>query len=44
MYKQTSNDIINYIAEHKIAGNNITLTLFRNGHPIDLKGIEVVLS
>jgi S1-C subfamily serine protease len=32
-----SDDLINYIAEHKIAGNDLTLTLYRNGHAIDLK-------
>jgi S1-C subfamily serine protease len=30
-------DLINYIGQHKIAGNNITLTVYRNGHAIDLK-------
>jgi S1-C subfamily serine protease len=30
-------DLINYIGQHKIAGNNITLTVYRNGHVIDLK-------
>ena len=30
-------DLINYIGENKIAGNDLTLTLFRNGHAIDLK-------
>ena len=30
-------DLINYIGENKIAGNDLTLTLFRNGHTIDLK-------
>ena len=29
------NDLINYIGQ--IAGNNITLTVYRNGHAIDLK-------
>jgi S1-C subfamily serine protease len=32
-----SDDLINYIGQHKIAGNNITLTVYRNGHAIDLK-------
>jgi S1-C subfamily serine protease len=32
-----ADDLINYIAEHKIAGNDLTLTLFRNGHIVDLK-------
>jgi S1-C subfamily serine protease len=30
-------DLINYIGQHKIAGDNITLTVYRNGHAIDLK-------
>jgi S1-C subfamily serine protease len=33
----TSDDFINYIGQHKIAGNRIALTVYRNGHPIDLK-------
>ncbi|MGA9154782.1 MAG: hypothetical protein WBZ36_29715 [Candidatus Nitrosopolaris sp.] len=32
-----SDDLINYIAEYKIAGNDLTLTVYRNGHPMDLK-------
>ena len=32
-----SDDLINYIGQHKIAGNSITLTVYRNGHAIDLK-------
>jgi S1-C subfamily serine protease len=32
-----SDDLLNYIGQNKIAGNNITLTLYRNGHPINLK-------
>jgi PDZ domain len=32
-----SDDIINYVGQHKIAGDNITLTVYRNGHAIDLK-------
>jgi S1-C subfamily serine protease len=32
-----SDDLINYIGQHKIAGDNITLTVYRNGHVIDLK-------
>jgi S1-C subfamily serine protease len=32
-----SDDLINYIGQSKTAGNNITLTVYRNGHPIDLK-------
>ena len=30
-------DLISYIDQHKSAGNNITLTVYRNGHTIDLK-------
>jgi S1-C subfamily serine protease len=33
----SSDDLVNYIGQHKIAGNNITLTVYRNGHAIDLK-------
>jgi S1-C subfamily serine protease len=33
----TSDDLINYIGQHKISGNNINLTVYRNGHAIDLK-------
>src|SRR5215472_11017787 len=32
-----SDDLINYIGQHKIAGNSITLTVYRNGHAIDVK-------
>jgi hypothetical protein len=32
-----SDDLINYIGQHKIAGNNLTLTVYRSGHAIDLK-------
>jgi S1-C subfamily serine protease len=32
-----SDDLINYIGQNKIAGNSITLTVYRNGHAIDLK-------
>ena len=32
-----SDDDINYIAEHKIAGDNITLTVYRDGHPMNVK-------
>jgi S1-C subfamily serine protease len=28
----TSDDLLNYIGQHKIAGDNITLTVYRNGH------------
>jgi S1-C subfamily serine protease len=30
-------DLINYVGQHKIAGDNITLTVYRNGHTIDMK-------
>jgi S1-C subfamily serine protease len=30
-------DLLNYISQNKIAGDNITLTIYRNGHAIDLK-------
>src|SRR5215469_14774459 len=30
-------DLINYIGQNKIAGNSITLTVYRNGHALDLK-------
>jgi S1-C subfamily serine protease len=30
-------DLLNYIGQNKIAGNNVTLTVYRNGHAIDLK-------
>ena len=32
-----SDDLINYIGQHKSVGDNITLTVYRNGHAIDLK-------
>ena len=32
-----SDDVLNYIGQHKVAGDNITLTVYRNGHVIDLK-------
>jgi len=32
-----SDDLVNYIGQHKSVGDNITLTVYRNGHPIDLK-------
>jgi S1-C subfamily serine protease len=31
-----SDDLINYIGQHKIAGNRITLTVYRNGHLLSL--------
>ena len=30
-------DLISYIDQHRSAGDNITLTVYRNGHTIDLK-------
>jgi S1-C subfamily serine protease len=30
-------DLLNYIGQSKIAGDNITLTIYRNGHPINVK-------
>lgn len=30
-------DLINYIGQHKSVGDSLTLTVYRNGHPIDLK-------
>jgi S1-C subfamily serine protease len=30
-------DLISYIDQHKFVGDNITLTVYRNGHAIDLK-------
>ena len=30
-------DLLNYIGQNKIAGDNITLTVYRNGHAVDLK-------
>jgi S1-C subfamily serine protease len=32
-----SDDLINYFGHNKIAGNNLTLTVYRNGHAMDLK-------
>ena len=33
----TSDDLVNYIGQHKSVGDNITLAVYRNGHTIDLK-------
>ncbi|MGB6530027.1 MAG: trypsin-like peptidase domain-containing protein [Candidatus Nitrosopolaris sp.] len=33
----TSDDLVNYIGQHKSVGDNVTLTVYRNGHTIDLK-------
>ena len=30
-------DLVNYIGQHKSVGDNITLTVYRNGHAIDLE-------
>jgi S1-C subfamily serine protease len=30
-------DLLNYIGQNKIAGNYVTLTVYRNGHAVDLK-------
>ena len=30
-------DLINYIGQHKIVGDNISLTVYRNGHTMNLK-------
>jgi S1-C subfamily serine protease len=35
-------DLLNYIGQNKIAGNNLTLTVYRNGHAIDLKATLAV--
>jgi S1-C subfamily serine protease len=32
-----SDDVVNYIGQHKSVGDNLTLTAYRNGHAIDLK-------
>jgi S1-C subfamily serine protease len=32
-----SDDLINYIGQYKSVGDNLTLTVYRNGHAIDLK-------
>jgi S1-C subfamily serine protease len=33
----TSEDLVNYIGQHKSVGDNVTLTVYRNGHIVDLK-------
>jgi S1-C subfamily serine protease len=33
----TSDDLVSYIGQHKSVGDNITLTVYRTGHAIDLK-------
>jgi S1-C subfamily serine protease len=32
-----SDDLISYIDQHKSVGDNLTLTIYRNGHTLDLK-------
>jgi S1-C subfamily serine protease len=32
-----ADDLVNYIGQHKSVGDNLTLTVYRNGHAIDLK-------
>ena len=32
-----SDDLVNYIGQHKSVGDNLTLTVYRNGHATDLK-------
>ena len=32
-----SDDLVNYIGQHKSIGDNLTLAVYRNGHAIDLK-------
>ena len=32
-----SDDLVSYIDQHKSVGDNLTLTVYRNGHAIDLK-------
>ena len=32
-----ADDLVNYIGQHKAVGDNLTLTVYRNGHAIDLK-------
>jgi S1-C subfamily serine protease len=34
-----SDDLISYIDQHKSVGNNVILTVYRNGHTVDLKAI-----
>jgi S1-C subfamily serine protease len=33
----TSDDLVSYIGQHKSVGDKITLTVYRNGHAMDLK-------
>jgi S1-C subfamily serine protease len=32
-----SDDLVNYIGQHKSVGDNVTLTVYRNGHMVNLK-------
>jgi S1-C subfamily serine protease len=32
-----ADDLVNYIGQHKSVGDNLTLTVYRNGHAVDLK-------
>jgi len=32
-----SDDLVNYIGQHKSVDDSLTLTVYRNGHAIDLK-------
>ena len=32
-----SDDLVNYIGQHKLVGDNLTLTVYRNGHALNLK-------
>ena len=34
-----SDDLISYIDQHKSVGESVTLTVYRNGHDVDLKTI-----
>jgi S1-C subfamily serine protease len=33
----TPDDLVDYIGQHKSVGDNLTLSVYRNGHVIDLK-------
>ncbi|MGA8083602.1 MAG: PDZ domain-containing protein [Candidatus Nitrosopolaris sp.] len=37
-----SDDVLDYIGQHKIAGDDISLTLYRNGHTMNLKATLTV--
>jgi S1-C subfamily serine protease len=36
-HNTTSDDLVDYIGQYKSVGDNLTLTVYRNGHVIDLK-------